>query len=207
MTTRLFDDQYLLSSDELSQPFDFSALFKQDCPVEIEIGTGKGRLILSEAQRRRDTCFLGIEKVPKFVRITAERLSRLGLKNVRLVREHAGYVVHRLVPENSISVYHIYFPDPWPKRRHHKRRLINPDFSRRLHETLIPNGRLLVATDHKEYFAWILRALDTIEGWSHKEVWSEAARGPSETEATHYEVKYSSEARIVHRLMYAKSSE
>ena len=153
----------------------------------------------------RETSFLGIEKTPKYVRLVTARLDRLSLKNVRIVREHAGYVIRRLVPAGSVAAYHIYFPDPWPKRRHHKRRLINPEFAEVLFKTLEDGGMLHIATDHSDYFEWILEALESVDRWSRKEVRSEEARGPDDPEATHYEAKYSAERRIIHRLQYQKA--
>jgi tRNA (guanine-N7-)-methyltransferase len=200
------DERFLLHGDDLSGPFDFPRLFGRQCPVEIEIGVGRGRFILGEAARCPQVGFLGIERVRKYLRVALERLNRSGCENVRLVREDAGFVVRELILDRSVTTYHIYFPDPWPKRRHHKRRLLNPDFAAHLHRTLCPGGTLNVATDYISYFHEILAALHSVDGWVHTKVWTEQARGPESLDATTYEIKYSREARTIYRLAYIAAS-
>jgi tRNA (guanine-N7-)-methyltransferase len=130
------------------------SVFGRQAPVEIEIGPGTGTFLLAEATRRRDTNFCGVEHS----RSRAERLCALvesrGLDNVRVLHAPAQCVVEHLVPQASVSAYHIYFPDPWWKRRHHKRRLFTPAFGRALGRTLVPGGRVYVATD--VFFVWAL---------------------------------------------------
>ncbi|GIW45857.1 MAG: hypothetical protein KatS3mg077_3139 [Candidatus Binatia bacterium] len=122
-------------------------VFGRRAPVEIEIGSGTGSFLLAAAKQRREINFLGIEHS----RSRAERLCALveshGLDNVRVLHAPAQCVVEHLLPEASVSAYHIYFPDPWWKRRHHKRRLFTPAFGRALGRTLVPRGRVYVATD------------------------------------------------------------
>jgi tRNA (guanine-N7-)-methyltransferase len=85
------------------------------------------------------------------------KAARAGVNNVRLIRVEVTYLVSKLVPDGSVSTYHILFPDPWPKRRHHARRLIAVPFLTDVHRTLIADGVVNCATDHEEYFAWIQR--------------------------------------------------
>ncbi len=198
MFTTPIDETYLLTSNDLLNPFDYTAIFGRTCPVEIEIGVGKGRFLLDEAVRRPDTGFLGIERVRKYLRMTHLRLNELGCENVRLICEDAGYVIRQLVVDNSIAAYHVYFPDPWPKRKHHKRRIIQPDFVRHLYRTLIPSGVLRICTDHEQYAHHIDLAVKSLPEWEEVRTWSEMARTEESSTATHFEVKYSREKRMVY---------
>ena len=196
------DERFLLRGENLSAPLDFQSLFGRPCPVEVEIGVGKGRFLLGQAAQHPEIGFLGIERSHKYLRITLERLNRSSCENVRLVCDDAGFFVRTFIPEHAVSKYHIYFPDPWPKKRHHKRRLINPNFAGFLFRTLSPGGEIRVATDHLDYFQEIVRALDSVDRWERKELWSEPARATEAFGATHYEIKYAREGRTVHHLSY-----
>lgn len=141
-----------LDIDQLPRPADFAALFGNPHPVEIEIGIGKGTFITEQARARPDINFIGIEWARWFWRYASDRLRRNGCTNARTVRAEAGFFLNEFVPPASISVLHIYFPDPWPKARHHKRRLIQPAFMRLAGRVLKPGGRLQIVTDHQGYF-------------------------------------------------------
>jgi tRNA (guanine-N7-)-methyltransferase len=141
--------------DALPRPIDWRALFGNDHPVELEIGMGKGTFITEQAKTRPDLNFFGIEWARWFWRYASDRLRRNGFVNARTVRAEASFCLAELVPPDSISVVHIYFPDPWPKSRHHKRRLIQPKFMPLVFRALEPGGRLQIVTDHQEYFEQI----------------------------------------------------
>jgi tRNA (guanine-N7-)-methyltransferase len=144
-----------LEVDTLPRPINWAELFGNSNPVEIEIGIGKGTFITEQAKSRPDTNFLGIEWARWFWRYSSDRLRRNNCTNARTVRAEAGYFLTEFVPPESISVLHIYFPDPWPKKRHHKRRLIQDKFMPLVHRILKPLGRLQVVTDHQDYFEQI----------------------------------------------------
>ncbi len=196
------DETFLLQPEDITGPLDFQSLFGRTCPVEVEIGVGKGRFILSEASRRPDVGFLGIERSRKYILVALDRLNRSGCENVRLLCDDAGFVVRHLIPDGTVCSYHIYFPDPWPKRRHYKRRLFTPQFAWQIRRTLCPSGSVHVATDHAEYFQEIVHSLDSIQDWGGKKIWAEQARDAGCLDATHFEIKYSREGRTVYRLMY-----
>jgi tRNA (guanine-N7-)-methyltransferase len=144
-----------LDVDKLPRPLNWAELFGNDNPVEIEIGIGKGTFITDQAKARPDTNFLGIEWAGWFWRYSSDRLRRNNCTNARTVRAEAQYFLTEFVPEQSISILHIYFPDPWPKKRHHKRRLIQDKFMPLVYRILKPGGRLQVVTDHQDYFEQI----------------------------------------------------
>jgi tRNA (guanine-N7-)-methyltransferase len=107
-------------------------------PIELEIGSGKGTFLVQHAKLYPDVDYLGIEWAKAFWRYAADRARRHGLDNVRLLRCDAAVYVRHYVPDATFRQVHIYFPDPWPKKRHNKRRLIQADFLRELHRVLIP---------------------------------------------------------------------
>lgn len=151
----------LPESSEGDPTLDWHEVFGNDRPVEIEIGIGKGRFIIDAAERLPDVNFIGIEWAAKYLRIAHHRAIRRQLENMRLVRTEAREFVEFFVPAGSVQAYHIYFPDPWPKKRHHKRRLFNESFLREVERTLCPGGRLWVATDYAEYFEAMLETFAT----------------------------------------------
>ena len=142
------------------EPLDWGAVFPQDQPIEIDLGCGKGSFLLWAAAANPTRNFLGVERLLRRVRRVDRKAVRGGLNNLRLVRLEAMYLVSKLVPDASVSTYHILFPDPWPKRRHHARRLISADFLADVHRTMTPDGAVNCATDHEEYFEWIQRAFE-----------------------------------------------
>lgn len=139
-------------------PIDFSGWFpgEPSRPVEIEIGSGKGTFLVRRAREQPGVNFIGIEYAREFWRYAADRCRRHNLLNVRLVHAEAESFIRCLVPRGFLQRVHIYFPDPWPKRRHHKRRLIQEAFLRMLHEKLQTGRMIRIATDHGEYFEWIV---------------------------------------------------
>src|SRR5437762_3290637 len=141
-----------LDVDSLPRPLDWREVFGNDHPVELEIGTGKGTFLTDQAKARPDVNFFGVEWANWFYRYASDRLRRNGCTNARVVRAEALYFLSEFVTGESVSVLHVYFPDPWPKKRHHKRRLVQEPFLRQAERILAPGGRLQVVTDHKGYF-------------------------------------------------------
>ena len=136
----------------LPRPIDWGALFGNDHPVELEIGSGKGTFLTEQARARPDVNFFGIEWANWFYRYASDRLRRNNCMNARMVRADAAFVLSQHVPAETISVVHVYFPDPWPKSRHHRRRLVQPTFPPMVHRALVPGGRVQIVTDHKDYW-------------------------------------------------------
>ena len=139
---------------------DWEETFGEAGPVEIEIGIGKGRFLLACAELRPEVHYLGVEWANKYLRIAEARAARRGLPNVRFVRADARELVCRAIPPASVSCYYVFYPDPWPKKRHHKRRFLQRDCVDHLARTLIADGKLHVATDHRDYWSQIEPLLD-----------------------------------------------
>ncbi len=126
-----------------------------DRPLEIEIGSGKGTFLVQQAAEQPETNFLGIEWAREFFEYAADRLRRKGLRNVRMLNLDAGEFFRWRVPDAIAQVIHLYFPDPWPKKRHHKRRIVQDPFLAECRRVLVPEGELRIVTDHPDYWAWM----------------------------------------------------
>ncbi len=173
--------------------------------IEIEIGCGKGAFLVAAAERRPDVFFLGVEAGTDYARYCAGRVQRRGIENAMLVADDARLLLADTVPTHSIDRIHIYYPDPWPKRRHRKRRIIDHEFTLLADRCLAPGGELLVATDNTRYFGEMLAVLGTSALLS-RTVEQEAHYG-DETPGlafgpTNFSEKYRIEERPRHRAVY-----
>ncbi len=135
---------------------DFIKIFGNVNPVHLEIGCGRGEFLIQKALNLPDGNFLGIEFKEKRIKIILRKLDFKLHKNVRIMKLFVDENLKKCIPEKSISKIYIIHPDPWPKRKHHKNRLINDRFVGVLSEILKPDGRLEIATDHAEYAEWII---------------------------------------------------
>jgi len=144
--------RYFKVLDDLPRPWDRAALFGRHAPLEIEVGSGKGLFMSSEAEANPDHDFLGIEVAAKYARFSAGRLAKRKLRNACMVSGDALWVFRELLPEASLAAVHVYFPDPWWKKRHHKRRVMNERFLSDVQRVLEPDGVLHFWTDVAEYF-------------------------------------------------------
>ena len=176
---------------------DWEDVFGNPGPVEIEIGIGKGRFLIDAAQKHPQVNFLGLERAAKYLRIAHERSLKRNLQNIRLVRADAQEFLEFFVASISVQAIHLYFPDPWPKKRHHKRRLFNEHFLREVERILKPGGRLWLATDHGEYFQVMLGLL---EGSS----WLREVEAEWPGVKTNYEDKYITQGKTIHRRVVEK---
>lgn len=138
--------------EELPSPWNPGELFGRDAPLEVEVGSGKGLFLQSAAFACPEHNFLGIEVAHKYARFTAARLAKRGLDNAVAVQGDGLRLFREMIPDNSLAAVHVYFPDPWWKKRHHKRRVLNEAFLADVYRTLSPEGRLHFWTDVKEYF-------------------------------------------------------
>jgi tRNA (guanine-N7-)-methyltransferase len=179
---------------------DFGQLFGEGVVVEMEIGSGKGGFLLGRARALPERGFLGIEWANKYFRYAADRMVRWGVGNVRLIRADAAHLVRHHLPPESLALLHIYHPDPWPKTRHHKRRLIQPPFLAAAVTALKPGGRIAIQTDHAEYFEQIQQVLKQ-EPRLRIVSFDIAEAGVSNGQVgTNFEVKYLREGRAIFQI-------
>ncbi len=185
-----------LDLPETGSPLDLETLVPGSGPWEVEVGFGKGRYLLSRAQAEPEKRFLGIEMAGKYYGILRDRSRRRGVENLLILRGEAALILGTVLPRGFASVLHVYFPDPWPKSRHHRRRLFDPSNVDLLLGILQEDADLFVATDHPEYGPVVEQALEShpsIDIARRNEPWPDGAR-------TNYEAKYEEEGRPILRL-------
>ncbi len=182
-----------------STPIEWSTLFGNDNAVEIEVGFGKGLFLVNSGIKHPQTNFLGIEIERKYTLFTATRLAKRGLKNVKVAAHDARQFLETLVPAASVAAMHVYFPDPWWKTRHHKRRLFTEPFARECARSLVKGGLLHVVSDVQAYFeetVKLLAQLGTFTQLSPLEVKEPADEMDF---LTNFERKYRREGRPIYR--------
>lgn len=158
---------------------------------ELEIGSGKGTFLVQHAPRHPQVNFIGVEYARAFWRHAADRVRRHQLHNVRMLHAEAGLFVRQYVPDAAFEQVHIYFPDPWPKKRHHKRRLIQAPFLEQMHRILQPAGRVRLATDHVDYFAWMEIEAGKVENLFERQPFTPPdSAGENELVGSNFERKY-----------------
>ncbi len=139
---------------------DFEQLFRNRNPVVVEIGFGMGRATIELAERFPDYNFLGIEVHLPGVGKVLDEIHKRQLENLRVIQADAVEVLDRMLPKHTVNGFHIFFPDPWPKKKHHKRRLIQPEFVHRLAQHLQTGGYIYAVTDWEEYAEQMLEVLN-----------------------------------------------
>lgn len=186
--------------DRRPERLNWSNFFGNDNPVEVEFGCGTGRFILDSATRRPDVNFLGVEVAGKWFRLVAKRILKRRLTNVRLLQADARDVAKTMIPPESVENYYIQFPDPWPKKRHHKRRIFQPEFCGLLKNGLKPGGHVHIMTDVDYYFDYIVRNMD---GFSQLVKLDKVPDDP-ERIITNYEEKALTQNVPIYKISYQK---
>jgi tRNA (guanine-N7-)-methyltransferase len=185
-------------------PVSWSEIFGNGLPVELEIGSGKGLFLLNAATREPGRNFLGVEMAKKYAYKSAERIARAALPNVKVLPGDARKFLHEFVPAVSVAALHIYFPDPWWKTRHRKRRVFCEPFVVDVARALVSRGDFHFATDVQEYFGVMLELMA-----EHPEFQAQEEPEPKTPEHEHdyltnFERKYRIEGRPIYRAHYRK---
>ncbi|HJW39042.1 MAG TPA: tRNA (guanosine(46)-N7)-methyltransferase TrmB [Candidatus Udaeobacter sp.] len=152
------------SPESLTSRLDLEKIFRRKAPLHVDLGCGDGSFLCALAQRLPDKNFLGIERLSGRVHSTSRKAA--SLDNVRLLQMESFYAVRYLLPAESVETFYLLFPDPWPKRRHHRRRIVTPDFLNSVHAALEDNGVIYIATDHLDYLRKIRETAGSTPGFA-----------------------------------------
>jgi tRNA (guanine-N7-)-methyltransferase len=147
-------------------------ILREGRPLEVDLGCGDGSFLMEMAAQYPERDFLGVERLLGRVRKVCKKITRQHLDNARVLRLESQYVVEWLLPEACVSRLHLLCPDPWPKLRHHRRRLVQVEFLDAVKRALLPGGEFLFMTDHEEYFQWACEKVETYGGFERLE-WDE----------------------------------
>ena len=180
------------------------AWFDTPGPFELEIGCGKGGFLLARARAYPERRLLGIEWANKYFRYCADRMARWNLTNVRVMRTDAKFFVLNHLPDECVTVLHLYHPDPWPKARHEKRRIVQPPFVDAVVRVLVPGGQWRVQTDHEQYFEVIRELLPQHPRLSVVPWEDDAEMNEQGWTGTNFQVKYERDGRAIYRLAVVK---
>lgn len=190
----------MFQPDDWVNPLPLERMFPLRQPLEVDVGCGKGRFLLARAAACPGINYLGIDRMLKRLRKVDRKAARSGLANVRLVRVEAAYAIRHLLPSASVSAFYIFFPDPWPKRRHQRRRMLTAVFVDSLHTALAPGGPVHIATDNSEYFEGIHEAFRADPRFSE-----EPAPVLAEAERTDFEMDFIAFGATISRCTFRKA--
>lgn len=196
-----------VTPENIEGMLNFDNLFGRSGIVEMEVGSGKGTFLLKEAKAFPEKNYFGIEWANKYCKYAVDRMGRWGIRNVRLMRTDAAIFIAEHIPDASISVFHLYYPDPWPKKKHNKRRFFCDENLTQLLRILKPDGIINIATDHTDYFEQMRNVADrAIESRRVKEIDFIRPAGARDGEivGTNYERKYIKEGRNTYTLALQK---
>ena len=184
---RAIDDHWGTYGLPADEPMLLDEIFPRCAPRVLEIGFGMGESLANLALYHPDWDFLGIEVYQPGIGSLCAQLSANGSSNVRILSSDAAEVMARLLPRESIATVLVFFPDPWPKKRHYKRRLIQPDFVNRVHATLCPGGTFALATDWEHYARQMMLVIEDHGGFSNSAGEGCFSQRPSERPLTRFE--------------------
>jgi tRNA (guanine-N7-)-methyltransferase len=163
--------------------------FGREGPLTLEIGFGMGHSLLEMAEREPGRLFIGVEVHPPGIGALLAGIEERGLNNVRVLEADAVAVLDRAFTAGELDRVQIFFPDPWPKKRHHKRRIIQPAFLEQLARRVAPAGRLMLATDWEPYAEWMREAIEAAPSWRNAGGPDGFVPGPAERPPTRFETR------------------
>ncbi len=149
-------------------PIDFAAVFGREAPVVLEIGFGMGDSLIEMARHAPEKDFIGIEVHPPGVGRLLSRVAEEGLTNIRVYCDDAVEVLAQCIPDASLDTLQLFFPDPWHKKRHHKRRIVQPEFAQKIRQKLGIGGCFHMATDWENYAEHMMEVMSAAEGYRNR---------------------------------------
>ena len=166
---KALDDVWPIMGLEVKDgPVVFSELFGRDAPVVLEIGFGMGDSLIEMASQQPEKNYIGIEVHRPGVGRLLSRAQEAGLSNIRVYAEDAIEVLAECIPDNSLDVLQLFFPDPWHKKKHHKRRIVQPEFAQTVRKKLKIGGYFHMATDWENYAEHMMEVMTSAEGYQNK---------------------------------------
>lgn len=196
-----------INPENLDGMLDFNDIFGRPGPVQLEVGSGKGTFLVNQSQAHLEINYLGVEWCNRYYKLAVDRLGRWAIPNVRIVRTDAAIFIAENIPDESIDWFHLYFPDPWPKARHNKRRFFNHKNIIEILRILKPGGIINVATDHADYFEQMQEVVAAqVAAGAVEEVPYTKTAGAKDGEVagTNYERKYIVEGRKINTIAAKK---
>lgn len=200
------DSPLFLNPDELATPADWTAVFGNANPLALEIGCGIGDFIARTAADNPDTNYIAIDFYNKGCDKTCRRLERLGITNVRVVRDEARKFIAERIPQGTLAAVHINCPDPWPKKRHRKRRLVNRQFAEFIRGYLAPGGDFYFATDFDDYGIDVAEFMPEVEGYGNVLAPDRYRHGLEGYHLSKYMMRFLDEGKQIYFIHYRKSA-
>ena len=170
-----------------------------EAPIEVDLGCGDGGFLLSMARHFPGRNLLGVERLLGRVRKVCRKAERESLENVRVLRLESAYTIGWLLPDACVARLHLLFPDPWPKKRHHKNRLVNPENVDAIARVLVDGGEFLFKTDHAGYFESAMKIIRSLDAFSEIG-WDDAEFYPP----TDFEREWTEQGRPIHKARFRK---
>ena len=176
-------------------------IFGRGAECEVDLGCGDGGFLMAVAQQHPDRLYLGVERLLGRLRKVCSRADRLGLQNVRGVRAESRYFLEWMLEPASVRRLHYLFPDPWPKEKHHKKRLVQKEIVPVLHRVLTPEGELLFRTDHAGYYEWVCACMEDA-GLFERAEWTDLDSYPS----SDFQRQWESQGRLIYSARYIRKA-
>jgi tRNA (guanine-N7-)-methyltransferase len=183
------------------EPAKVEELFPNPGPLSVDYGCGEGAFVVAMAKRHPERNFLATERLVGRVEKVCRNAARLGLSNLRVLRLENLYTARYILPTESVSVSYVSFPDPWPKRAHQSRRLVQPEFLSAVRRTLVAGGELRLKTDDLPYFQWMEKVVAGAEGWERAD-WPEDPAEP----LTNFEARFIAQGLPIHKTRLLKTA-
>ena len=194
-----------LRTEELPKPVDWSAIFGNDCPLALEVGCGIGDFIVKTAADYPDWNFIAIDFYNKGCWKSCRRIDRAGLKNVRVLRVEARRFIADMISRESLAAVYINCPDPWPKKKHRKRRLVNLQFLEFLRDYMAPGAEFFFSTDFDDYGTDVAEMLAGLEGFANRLAPDLYRHELAEYHLSKYMNKFMAEGKKIYFVHYRKA--